>query len=242
MSETSLFLVTSAIYTSYGEYSTKERIEQTKETISSIKKYAPNSKIILIDAGEKSVDVEFNVDLIDYTNNPIIVESINQYKNFLKKINYIVRPEVIIKSMLEILMFGDFLRNNSTSSYERVFKLNGRYKLNTKFNYSQHLDAKNKIVILQPYLSQHIYNYDPGVSLFSYMTRCWSFDSKLTPTIIKTYDKMKEDILSSTKNIIRTEKDIEHLLYKHLNKKIVQHIDIMGVEGYFAPLGSFIQE
>jgi hypothetical protein len=38
---TSLFLVTSALYTSYGKCSTEERIEQTKETIKSIETYAP---------------------------------------------------------------------------------------------------------------------------------------------------------------------------------------------------------
>jgi len=56
---TSLFLVTSAIYTSYGKCSTEERIEQTKETIKSIRTYAPGSAIVLLDAGEKSVNIDF---------------------------------------------------------------------------------------------------------------------------------------------------------------------------------------
>ena len=44
---TSLFLVSSAIYTSYGKCSIEERIEQTKETIKSIRTYAPDSNIVL---------------------------------------------------------------------------------------------------------------------------------------------------------------------------------------------------
>ena len=44
---TSLFLVTSAIYTSYGKCPTEERIAQTKETIKSIRTYAPDSNIVL---------------------------------------------------------------------------------------------------------------------------------------------------------------------------------------------------
>jgi hypothetical protein len=51
---------------------------------------------------------------------------------------------------------------------------------------------------------------------------------------------MKKDII----HISRTEKqgDIEHLLYKHLDKRLVEHINFMGVEGYWAPLKLWIQE
>ena len=36
--------------------------------------------------------------------------------------------------------------------------------------------------------------------------------------------------------------DIEHLLYQHLNKKLVQNIHIMGIEGYWAPMRRWIEE
>jgi hypothetical protein len=51
---------------------------------------------------------------------------------------------------------------------------------------------------------------------------------------------MKEDILLAS----RTEKqgDIEHLLYKHLDKRLVEHTNLMGVEGYWAPLRLWIEE
>jgi hypothetical protein len=72
------------------------------------------------------------------------------------------------------------------------------------------------------------------------MTRCWSFDSNLLEKIIETYDKMKKDIIVAS----RTEKqgDIEHLLYKHLDKRLVEHIYVMGIEGYWAPLRMWIEE
>ena len=53
---TSLFIVTCAIHTSYGKYSTEERIKQTKDTLKSIETYAPDSSAVIIDCGEKSVD------------------------------------------------------------------------------------------------------------------------------------------------------------------------------------------
>ena len=233
---TSIFLVTSAIYTSHGKCSTEERIEQTRETIKSIGTYASGSKIVLLDAGEKSVDIDFGVELIDYTQKQIIIEPLNYYLSNNKDLE----PDIIIKSMLEIIMFGDYLKNHLLKSYSRVFKLSGRYRLNSKFNQSKHLEAKNKILILPPYHSQHLYNIQVSSSIFQYMTRCWSFDSNIILNILKTYDKMKRDIILAS----QTEKqgDIEHLLYKHLDKRLVTHTDIMGVEGYWAPLRMWIEE
>lgn len=233
---TSLFLVTSAIYTSYGKCSTEERIKQTRETIKSIKTYAPNSKIVLLDAGDKSVDIDFGVELIDYTINPIVKEPLNEYLTN----NRDLEPDIIIKSMLEIIMFEDYLKTHFVDSYERVFKISGRYRLNSKFDYDRHLKAKNKVLILRPRLSQHFYNEKISLSMFQYMTRCWSFDSSLLLKIIKSYGKMEEDILLASK----TEKqgDIEHLLFRHLDKRLVEHVNIMGIEGYWAPLRLWIEE
>ena len=233
---TSHFIITSAIHTSYGKCSTEERIEQTRETIKSIETYAPDSKIVLLDAGEKSVDIDFGVELIDYTQKQIIREPLDYYL----KNNKDIEPDIIIKSMLEIIMFEDYLKTHLLNCYSRIFKLSGRYRLNSNFNYSRHLESKNKVLILPPCQSQHFYNLQVSSSMFQYMTRCWSFDSDLILNILKTYDKMKKDIILAS----RTEKqgDVEHLLYKHLDKRLVEYISIMGIEGYYAPLNLWIEE
>lgn len=234
---TSHFIVTSAIYTSYGKCSTEERIEQTRETLKSIKTYAPDSSVVIIDCGEKSVDKNlFGCEIIDYTTHQEIQYHLQEYL----RTNRDIEPDIIIKSMLEIMMFEDYLKTLPLNSYERVFKISGRYRLNSKFNYSKHLEAKNKVLILPPYQSQNLYNFDVKSTMFQYMTRCWSFDSNLILNILSTYAKMKTDILHASK----TEKqaDIEHLLYRHLNKKFVNHINVMGVEGYWAPLKRWIEE
>jgi hypothetical protein len=233
---TFLFLVTSAIYTSYGKFSTEERIKQTKETIKSIRTYAPGSSIVLLDAGEKSVNIDFGVKLIDYTIHPEIQFHLQEYLQN----NNDKRPDIIIKSMLEIIMFEDYLKNNSVKNYSRVFKLSGRYGLNSKFNYSKHLNTKNKVLILRPHMSEHMYNFNTASSIFLYETRCWSFDSSLVLNIIEIYGKMKKDIILMSQT--QKQGDIEHLLYRHLNKKLVNHINIMGVEGQWAPKGDWIDE
>jgi hypothetical protein len=219
---TSHFIITSAIHTSYGRCSTEERIEQTRETLKSIETYTPGSSMVIIDCGEESVNKNlFNCEVIDYTTNKEIQYHLQEYL----RTNRDLEPDIIIKSMLEIMMFGDYLKN-ITGSYDRIFKISGRYKLNSNFNHQKHLEAKNKVLILPPYTSQNLYNFDVKSSMFQYMTRCWSFDGDLLLNIIETYDKMKTDILYAS----RTEKqaDIEHLLYRHLNKKLVQNIHSDG--------------
>ncbi len=233
---TSHFIITSAIYTSYGKCSTEERIQQTRETLKSIETYAPGSSMVIIDCGEKSVNKNlFDCELIDYTTNEEIQYHLQEYL----RTNIDLEPDIIIKSMLEIMMFSDYLKN-ITSSYDRIFKISGRYKLNSNFNYNNHLKEKNKVAILPPYNSQNLYNFDVKSSMFQYMTRCWSFDGSLVSVMIETYDKMKKDIIyaSTTKK----QADIEHLLYQHLNKKLVHNIHRMGIEGYWAPLRRWIEE
>lgn len=234
---TSLFIVTSAIHTSYGKCSTEERIEQTKDTLKSIETYAPGSSAVIIDCGEKSIDKNlFDCEVIDYTTHQEIQHHLQNFLSTTKD----TQPEIILKSMLEIMMFGDYLQTHSVSSYERVFKLNGRYKLNSKFNYNEHLEAKDKVVVLGPFRSGHFYNFDVAASMFMYSTRCWSFDSGLVSKIIKIFDTMKADILYAS--ITEKQADIEHLLYRHLNKKFVKNVQTMGVEGLWAPRGSLIDE
>lgn len=233
----SLFIITSAIYTSYGKCSTKERINQTKKTLESIRRYSPNSSIVLLDCGEKSIEKNlFNCEVIDYTNN----KEIKFHLQYYLKNNIDVEPDIIIKSMLEIMMCENYFKKISITNYSRIFKISGRYKLNSKFDYFKHIDAKNKIVILPPYKSQHLYNFNVNVSPLQYMTRLWSFDSNLLFEIINTYTKMKEEIIKISKS--QKQGDIEHLLYKHLNKKNVEHIDTIGLEGYWAPLKLWIEE
>jgi hypothetical protein len=55
---TSHFIITSAIHTSYGKCSKKERIEQTRETLKSIETYAPESSAVIIDCYGKGVNTK----------------------------------------------------------------------------------------------------------------------------------------------------------------------------------------
>lgn len=237
MIKKSLFVITSGIHTPYGKCSTQERIEHTWETLKSIETYAPNSSVVLLDCGESSVDKNlFDCDVIDYT-----VHS--EIKSYLK--DYIQnttdnRPEVILKSMSEILICEDYFKRIDRSQYDRIFKICGRYRLNSKFDYLKHYNSENKVLILKQSLSPHFYFTPDIVSIFQYMSRFFSFDSTLLPEISETYYKMKKEIIKISKT--KHQGDIEHLLFKHLNKKIVETTGIIGIEGYYAPSKEWIEE
>jgi len=239
MIKKSLFIITSGIHTPYGKCSTQERIEHTWETLKSIKTYAPDSSVVMLDCGESSVDKNlFDCDIIDYT----VHSEIKSYLKDYRQNTTDDRPEVILKSMSEILICEDYFKQIDKNQYNRIFKLCGRYRLNSKFEYSKHLNSKNKVLILPPYFSHHLYNLNVNVNLspLQYMTRFFSFDSTLLPEISETYQKMKNEIIKMSQT--KKEGDIEHLLFKHLKKKIVDTTRVIGIEGYWAPLKLWIEE
>ena len=109
---TSHFIITSAIHTSYGKCSTEERIEQTRETLKSIHTYAPESSAVIIDCGEKSVNKNlFDCVVIDYTTNEEIQFHLQEYL----RTNIDLEPDIVIKSLLEIMMFSDYLKGIDSS-------------------------------------------------------------------------------------------------------------------------------
>jgi hypothetical protein len=232
-----LFLVSSAIHTNHGIYSAEQRLEQTVNTLKSIKQRC-DADIILLDGGLKSPTEEERKVLEEYTDSIISFSDASSIKDILA-----IPSQDIVKNMAEIVMFGSTFQDIGVSGeykkYKRIFKMSGRYVLNDNFNYQTHIDAKDKIIIRGPYTSQFTSAQTGGV-IFQYMSRLWSFDSELLPNIAETYGKMFE-----TMNRVLTQGgyiDIEHLLFAYLDPSRIQKIAKIGVEGNIAPNGVGISE
>jgi len=73
------FIVTSAICTSIGIFDTKTRVQQTNRTLCSIQDYAPNSKIIFIEGGEKPKD-QYAVDFLKEVQSKVYLFGFNSRK------------------------------------------------------------------------------------------------------------------------------------------------------------------
>lgn len=102
-------------------YSHRERFEQTLETIESIRKYMPETHILLIECSPPS-------DWMDQ-----LATKVDQFINL--EFNDIVNnhPEKGLGEKILVLHALDNLRE----SYQHIYKMTGRYVLLDHFDYSQ---------------------------------------------------------------------------------------------------------
>jgi len=233
------FVMTSAVNSKFGVYSPAARLQQTLTTITSIKSYIPDAKIIVMECtGTPLTDsqsdlLEERSDLlIDYSEDAEVQAIYNSTDNW-----------DIVKNSTEILCFGKTLRlcleDGDFDGCDRIHKMSGRYVLNSQFAptmplYEQHAD---RIIIGEKYKSQ----FPPGVTGIDlqYMARLWSWPADITERIIKVY----EDSLYYLADRVKQGgyADIEHVLYKFLPADLVTEIPVLGVEGSIAPNGQPIQ-
>jgi hypothetical protein len=231
--------MTSAVNSKFGVYSPAARLQQTLTTITSIKSYIPDAKIIVMECtGTPLTDsqsdlLEERSDLlIDYSEDAEVQAIYNSTDNW-----------DIVKNSTEILCFGKTLRlcleDGDFDGCDRIHKMSGRYVLNSQFAptiplYEQHAD---RIIIGEKYKSQ----FPPGVTGIDlqYMARLWSWPAEITERIIKVY----EDSLYYMADRVKQGgyADIEHVLYKFLPADLVTEIPVLGVEGSIAPNGQAIQ-
>ena len=231
--------MTSAVNSKFGVYSPAARLQQTLTTITSIKSYIPDAKIIVMECtGTPLTDsqsdlLEERSDLlIDYSEDAEVQAIYNSTDNW-----------DIVKNSTEILCFGKTLRlcleDGDFDGCDRIHKMSGRYVLNSQFYptiplYEQHSD---RIIIGEKYKSQ----FPPGVTGIDlqYMARLWSWPVDITERIIKVY----EDSLYYLADRVKQGgyADIEHALYKFLPADLVTEIPVLGVEGSIAPNGQPIQ-
>jgi hypothetical protein len=231
--------MTSAVNSKFGVYSPAARLQQTLTTITSIKSYIPDAKIIVMECtGTPLTDsqsdlLEERSDLlIDFSDDAEVQAIYNSTDNW-----------DIVKNSTEILCFGKTLRlcleDGDFDGCDRIHKMSGRYVLNSQFAptmplYEQHAD---RIIIGEKYKSQ----FPPGVTGIDlqYMARLWSWPVDITERIIKVYEDSLWYMADRVK--LGGYADIEHVLYKFLPADLVTEIPVLGVEGSIAPNGQPIQ-
>jgi hypothetical protein len=223
------FLITSAIASSFGIFSHHERYLQTIDTINSIKKYAPNSSITLIDSSSNSIDEYVDIlrsqidELVDYTNNRIVKQIPITWKN-----------ESINKNLTETYVIGDFL-SQWTCNADRVFKISGRYNLTENFVLEEQ-DVRELYV----FQTQWDSNWPEGMCEipFQYPSFGFSFPTDHLKFMSEIFNKSHELILEH----VNTGRycDLEHALYNFIPKEKVKLINKEMVKGFTANSGNSI--
>lgn len=240
-------LVTSAVYTNYGIYDAKQRIQQTLDTVKSAKKYIPECTVILIDNSTLAVQLddstELNdlIDLADYYIDNSDDKDIQHFHNNIT--NYDIGKNSmeclgLVKALTYILSDAELMSVITNSS--RIFKLSGRYQLTDKFDISKFDNAltSDKYVFKRAQPSWIDPQHTEVTTLLQ--TRLWSF----TPSLFDNTIQLFQSILQNMFTTFNQGKyiDVEHSMAKYIPKDKLIELDVVGLTGNIAPNGVEIND
>ena len=232
------FIVTSAINSKFGVFNPAQRLQQTIDTIASIKQKVPDAKIVIMECCGDPIK-------------PDQVEILKQHCSVF--IDYSRDADVqalydndnwdVVKNGTEIMCFGRALTELNAAKVfdgiDRIHKMSGRYVLNDLFDVDTYNDSevKQKIVIGPKYKSQ--FPIEVTTVPLQYMARLWSWPTSRIDEVIQVYND--SFIFFAERLSVGGYVDIEHVLYKFLNVDNVHEIENLGVEGQIAPNGQAIK-
>jgi hypothetical protein len=245
MMSKNVVLLTSALYTNYGIYDPKTRIQQTLETAKSAKKYIPGAVVILVDNSKINVQnedsAEFNelLDTVDWYIDNSEDSDIQFFHNNVQ--NYDIG-----KNAMEAMgLFKALAYINGTpklkaeiESADRVFKLSGRYQVTDKFNIENfHNDTTKGKYVFKKAQPAWISPEDTGVTTLL-QTRLWSFSPDLLDATIEMY----QQIIGNMMETFNKQKyiDNEHSMSKFIPKDRLVELDVVGLMGNIAPNGMMV--
>lgn len=227
------FLITSAINVQHGVFDEQKRFQQTLVTIASIRKYCKNSKIILIEGSPNVLTAE-QINVFENTCDIVMDLSQDQLIQFAHQTQDIET----LKHPCELYLLGSFMKNqNVIQENDRVYKISGRYYLNSKFNSDLHIASKGKIIMGHKKKSYAYYDIKtgdqmPAITDYNYKTRLYSFCGSLSEYMKNKYQEMFDFILPFYDTGGFT--DVEHMMYKFLDHDKVIEMEPLGVSGIFA--------
>jgi hypothetical protein len=240
-----IVLLTSAVYTNYGIYDSKQRIQQTLETAKSAKKYIPGAVVILVDnskvdvQNDTSAEFEELIDTVDYY---IDNSDDNDIKYFHTNVtNYDIGKNAMeALGMMKALTYinSDEDMKKVIANADRIFKLSGRYQVTDKFDIAKfsNADTKDKYVFKRAQPSW-INPADTGVNTLL-QTRLWSF----TPAMLLNTMQLYKDIIETMIKLFNEGKyiDNEHAMSKFIPKDQLIEVETVGLMGNIAPNGMMI--
>ena len=218
-----LFLITSCINTNHGIYNPQERLNQTYETINSIRDRCSNSLILIADNSSRPLDDKIYALLSEKCDFVANISSDQNARQFNDAGLKSAGDAYLLMKMIELMLsYPNAMKLVSSSN--RIFKISGRYKLNDNFDISK-FNYFGKYVF-----KRHDTWKDNKEIPALYITRLFS----LCPSLLKYTHSILDSVI---KTVINPSIDFEHALYKFVDKKYVQEIDTLGLEGNVAPNG-----
>ena len=171
-----LFVVTSAISTGIGPFEADARLEQTIQTLASIKEKDTDADIIILELSRTKIQPDAELALqrfapthIFHFHENTFIQSYHENHANLDDLN-----TAKIKNHNELHALASFFhwakQNLLQEKYKRIFKISGRYCLNENFKIQLHESQNNKCV----FIKRNCYFENDNFSRLmdeSYMTR-----------------------------------------------------------------------
>jgi hypothetical protein len=210
---TSVFVITSTVYTELGLIPPDLRLRQTMDTIDSIRRQVADARIVMIENSPISPDIQdyfrSRVDYYVYTGSRNICQTFNRLG---------------IKGAGEsyMLLVGLDLIQTENIVADRIFKISGRYRLTDKFNIAVYDNCRGK---------------------FCFRTRGTDFlHTRLWSACGSILDDMINLVQRSMKTHLFANVTIESAIYQNLNFQQLTEFDQLHCEGYIAPWNTLVQD
>jgi hypothetical protein len=235
----SLFILSSAINSKFGKFTPAERLQQTLDSVASVRQYCPGADICVIEMTgvpipeEQIQIINSQVDyFFDCTREQEVIDIYNSTDNW-----------DIVKNTTEVMCFtnvlGKLLETGAIAEYDRVFKMSGRYLLTENFKPDFYESVADRIVVLERKHSQFRPEITGGKQ-FQYMSRLWSWPATATDQIIEAYH---EGFIAMAERFAEGGYfDIEHMLFAYLPQDLVTEISRVGLRGLLGPNGVAIED
>lgn len=235
-----LFIITSAVNTKFGVYTREQRLDQLMDTIESIHNRVENPGIFVAESSAIPLDkdqvskITSRVNKIfDFGTDTAVKELFDSTDNW-----------DVVKNVTEVMCFGQLLstayEGNLLSPFDRIFKISGRYVLNDKFDIDIYEEYKNQNMIMIGPEKMSQFDFNVTHVARQHMSRLWSWPKNLTPEIIDFYSqslKFMYERLSCGGYV-----DIEHCLYKFLDRRKIFTVSQLGIEGNISPNGKPVRD
>ena len=221
-----LFIVTSALRPTIGIFDYAKRLEQTIETLQSIRAKDPNSLVIVTDASVENVP-EHDLQQLSKWCNGIIVWNQDEQIQYFSRYGHKSLAESFLMTKTLVMLKRNPSVSKMLNSVKRIFKISGRYRLNDKFDISDYDDDK----LYGKYIfKKRMPSWCGRDSLL--VTRLWS----MCPSLLDDYTATLPNII----NLISTDSiDTEHAHFECLNKEYLVEFDYVYVEGQVAQTGEW---
>ena len=233
-----IFLVTSGIHGPNGingQVPALVRIDQTIDTVKSIRSHVPDAKVYLLEGGSGPLSINLRKKFIDAGYDDILDFTTSSFISFAhEKRDAATQGITVIKGPCETYMLMEACKLLNPQFDDRIFKLSGRYRLSEEFNLQDHIESTGKYLFKKKDLPLKYYS-NPASELYSaymYSTRLYSFCGSITDQVINNYDKMLGWLLSlyaENKYI-----DIEHTTYLKIDPLLINETPVIGLIGSFA--------